>query len=100
MREPLEHPRVCKRAAKGRSAEGLLSSNVAGSLRVAEHGHTRHRVSDGRSIAPITLWDEPMFPHGTENTFGRCTFTEGPNECVVEHPLTDVWLNRYKQRTV
>ena len=96
MGELLKHPGVRKRAAEKRSADGMLAANEIGSLRVTEHGHTRRRVADRGFVASVILWDEPMPPHGTNNTLDRCTLPEGPNECGMEHPLADVRLNGHK----
>ena len=41
-----------------------------------------------------------MLPHNANKPFDRCTFAEGPNECVMEYPLADVRLNGHKQRSV
>ena len=97
MGEFFEQPGVYERTTKKLLAEKTLSPSVTDSLRVTEHGHTRHRISNRRFVAFIILWDKPIFPHGANDTFDRCAFAERPRKCTVEYPLTDVWLNRYKQ---
>ena len=100
MRKLLEHPGVHERATEERSGGRILSSSVKDSLRVTEHGHARRGLSNRRLVAPIILRNEPMFPHGTHKTLDRCTSAKGPNKCIVEYPLADVWLDGYEQRPV
>ena len=100
MWELLEHPSVRERATEERSADEIQAASVAGSLRVTEHGYPRRRVTDRRLVAAVILWDEPVPPHGSNNSLGRCTFPKGSNERVMEHPLADVRLDGHKQRSV